>query len=57
MKRIITLILISLTAVSYSNELKFNTPALQGLKDYKSWISDNFQASLSDDGLIKIIGV
>lgn len=57
MRKIIALILISLIVLSCSNELKFNTPAFQGLKNYDSWIADSFQASLSDDGALKIIGI
>lgn len=57
MRKIIALIFISFTVLSCSNELEVNTPAFQGLKNYKSWMADSFQASLSDDGVLKIIGV
>ena len=57
MQRIIALILISLITLSCSNELEFNTPAFQGTKDYGSWMADNFQAIIGDDGSLKIIAI
>lgn len=57
MKKIIALIFIFFLTFSCSNELEFNEHALQGLKNYNSWIADSFQAALSDDGSLRIIGV
>ena len=56
MRKIIALIFISLITLSCSNELVFNTPSLQGTKNYELWRANNYQATLSDNGGIKIIG-
>lgn len=57
MQRIVALIFISLIAFSCSNEIEFRTPALQGAKNYDSWTAKNFQATMTDNGGVKIIGV
>lgn len=57
MKRLFTLILIMLISFSCSNELEFNTSAIQGLKNYDSWEAKKFQAVFTDNGGVKIIGV
>lgn len=57
MKRIIALIIISFVAFSCSNNIEFNTPAFQGLKDYGKWKAEKFQAAISDSGELKIIAI
>ena len=57
MQRILALFLISVITLSCSNELEYRTIALQGTKNYQSWFANNFQATLTDNGGVKIIGL
>ena len=57
MKRLLPLIALFLAALSCSNDLEFNNPALQGNKNYDFWQADKIQAILLEDGGIKITGI
>ena len=57
MQRIITLILITFLTFSCSNEIEFNTPAIQGDINYESWFAKSFQAAFTDNGGIKMIAI
>lgn len=57
MHRIIALFLMSLLTFSCSNEIEYRTTAVQGTKNYVPWFADIFQAALTDNGGVKIIGV
>lgn len=57
MKKMWPLFLSILSLFSCNDNLEFNTPALQGLKNYELWSSDRFRAGILPGGGLKIIGI
>ena len=56
MKRLFILILITLTVWSCGDEIKFNTPAIQGKKDGQLWRATFFDVGFNTQGRIVISG-
>ena len=51
MKRIKPLIFFFLMILSCSNDLEFNTPSVEGTKDYGLWKAENFYAEIDNDAI------
>ncbi|PNQ75104.1 hypothetical protein C1T31_02915 [Hanstruepera neustonica] len=56
MKRVTVLLLILMTVLSCSDEIKFNTPAVQGKKDGDFWRAVYYDASYNEAGRVVLIG-
>ncbi|MGB1307771.1 MAG: DUF6252 family protein [Oceanihabitans sp.] len=56
MKKIFILAVTALFMASCSNDVEFNTPALQGDKDGDMWKADFYNASVNSDGQLVING-
>jgi len=56
MKRISVLMLVLVTILSCSDEVKFNTPAVQGKKDGNFWRAVFYDATYNDGGRIVLTG-
>lgn len=56
MRNILSLIVVFFLLQSCSNDIEFNTPALQGSKNYNYWRARDIQAILLENGGIRIIG-
>lgn len=52
MKRVTVLLLILVTVLSCSDEIKFNSPAIQGFKDGQFWRSSSFAADIDFGGFL-----
>ncbi len=56
MRKILPLIVVFFLLLTCSNDIQFNSPALQGTKNYNLWRATDIQATLMDNGGIRIIG-
>ncbi|WP_104735414.1 DUF6252 family protein [Hanstruepera ponticola] len=56
MKRISVLMLVLVTILSCSDEIKFNTPAVQGKKDGNLWRATSYEVRYNNAGRIVIVG-
>ena len=56
MKKISVLIIVILSVLSCSDEIKFNTPAIQGKKDGNLWRATFFEIRYNDGGRLEITG-
>ena len=56
MKKIIALILVTITFFGCGEELEFNTPSFQGEKDGNLWEAVTFRANFNNVGVLTIVG-
>ena len=56
MRKITALLITVLIFVSCGDEVEFNSPALQGYKNYELWRADYYGASIGDNGYLTISG-
>lgn len=56
MKKITLLLITLLTLMSCGDEVEFNSPALQGNKDYALWRASFYSASINENGYLTIQG-
>ncbi len=56
MKRLAILFITVFTFVSCGEEVEFNTPAIQGTKDYVLWSAEYFNAAIDGNGYLTITG-
>ena len=56
MKKIILSILCLIFLISCESDVKFNNPAFQGEKQGQMWNASNYEATISSNGNITIIG-
>lgn len=56
MKKLILLVLVSLTIFSCGDEVEFNTPAFQGDRTNQLWRAEAFSASIDANGFLTITG-
>jgi hypothetical protein len=56
MKKYLYLFLVIVTAISCTEDIKFNNPAFQGLKDNVFWRAATYKASLNTTGYLTIEG-
>jgi len=54
MKKILSLLVLMAAFTSCEEDIKFNTPAVQGLKDNALWRADAFSATIGGDGSLVI---
>ncbi len=57
MRKIFIPIIVLFLLLSCSNDVQFNSPALQGTKNYNYWRARDIQATLLENGGLRIIGV
>jgi len=55
MKKILSLLVLMAAFTSCEEDIKFNTPAVQGLKDNALWRADAFTATIGGDGSLVIM--
>ena len=56
MKRLAILLITVLTFASCGDEVEFNSPAIQGNKDYVLWRAEYFNAAIDSNGYLTITG-
>lgn len=56
MKRLAILFITVLTFISCGDEVEFNSPAIQGTKDYVLWKAEFFNADIDSNGFLTITG-
>jgi len=56
MRKILIPIIVLFLLLSCGNDIQFNSPALQGTKNYNFWRARDIQAALLENGGIRIIG-
>ena len=56
MKRLVILLITVLTFASCGDEVEFNTPSIQGNKDYVFWKAEFFNADIDSNGYLTITG-
>jgi hypothetical protein len=57
MKKFLSLILVAVALSSCQEDVKFNSPALQGLKDNVLWRANDVRAYISSNGQLSIVGL
>ena len=55
MKKILSLLVLMVAFASCEEDIQFNNPAVQGLKDNELWRAANFSAMIGGDGSLTII--
>ena len=55
MKKILSLLVLMVAFASCEEDIQFNNPAVQGLKDKELWRAANFSAMIGGDGSLTII--
>ena len=56
MKRLVILLITVLTFASCGDEVEFNSPSIQGYKDYVFWRAEFFNVAIDDNGYVTITG-